>query len=515
MLFIFIGFFLFQDYGITWDEESQRKVGMVSLKEMSNKTGLAILKKNEAENIPDISNFIDREYGPFFEIILVASEKALGLKDFREIFQTRHLLIYFIYLVGLYFFFRVSNERFNDLQIALISVFLLYLTPRIFANSFYNSKDVGFLTIYIISIFTLQNLTFKRGWPLILCHAFVTAIAISLRVIGVIIIPISLACILLSHTKKNELLIGFYKALIYLFATIVITIILHPFLWQDPLNNFLYYIEESSHFRWHGYVLYMSNFVKSELLPLHYLPVWIIITTPIATLLFFVYGFYTTIKDSYKQKFNPNNKLTQDLIFLYFLIAPIITYLIMKPTLYDGWRHFYFIYPPLILIATKGIVSIKNYLASKKRTFLCLLLLLLGAQLSTIIKTHPFQDTYFNFTKKYVLKKEFELDYWGQSNVEALKHILKLEEKSNVITLASNSQIPIEPSVKFVNNEKFKLMDLHLRPKYAIVNYRCLQNCNKNTGNLFFIGNETLGGYSNIYDKKINGEIIFSIYKKN
>jgi hypothetical protein len=221
------------------------------------------------------------------------------------------------------------------------------------------------------------------------------------------------------------------------------------------------------------------------------------------------------IKDLYKQKLNSNNKETQDYIFLYFLIVPIIIYLILRPTLYDGWRHFYFIYPPLILIATKGILSIKNYLANKKITFLCLTLFLLGSQLSTIIKIHPFEDTYFNFIKKYVLKKEFELDYWGQSNVEALKYILKLEEKSNVITLASNSQIPIEPSVKFINNAKFKLMDLHLGPKYAIVNYRCLQNCNKNTGNLFFIGNETLDGYSNIYDKKVNSEIIFSIYKKN
>ena len=38
LILIFIGIAVHKDYGITWDEEPQREIGMVALKEISKKT---------------------------------------------------------------------------------------------------------------------------------------------------------------------------------------------------------------------------------------------------------------------------------------------------------------------------------------------------------------------------------------------------------------------------------------------------------------------------------------------
>jgi hypothetical protein len=162
LILILTGITVYKDYGITWDEEPQREIGMVALKEISKKTNIKLFNDTQLELIPNISTYKHRDYGPLIEMLLVSLEKIFNVKEFNEIFLLRHLSTYLLFVLGLYFFFKISQKRFNYWKIAVFSLFLLYLTPRIFGNAFYNTKDIGFLTIYTISIYSLQTLFFEK-----------------------------------------------------------------------------------------------------------------------------------------------------------------------------------------------------------------------------------------------------------------------------------------------------------------------------------------------------------------
>ena len=106
---------------------------------------------------------------------------------------------------------------------------------------------------------------------------------------------------------------------------------------------------------------YFGSYVSSENVPWHYSIVWIFITTPILYLLLFLIGFYLIssriIKRLLKIEKNDSlidlwrgNKELQDFIYLLILLVPIFSVIILNSTLYDGWRHLYFVYPSFLMI---------------------------------------------------------------------------------------------------------------------------------------------------------------------
>jgi len=61
------------------------------------------------------------------------------------------------------------------------------VSPRIFADAFFNSKDIPFLAVFIINIHTMMRLFDRPTWSRALCHALVSGILIAIRVLGLLI----------------------------------------------------------------------------------------------------------------------------------------------------------------------------------------------------------------------------------------------------------------------------------------------------------------------------------------
>ena len=92
----------------------------------------------------------------FFEIFLILIVEILfGLNEFSEIFYLRHLITNLFFLISLICFYLISLEIFKSKYFAYLSVIILYSSPRIFADSFYNDKDLVFLSFFIISILSI------------------------------------------------------------------------------------------------------------------------------------------------------------------------------------------------------------------------------------------------------------------------------------------------------------------------------------------------------------------------
>jgi ABC-type siderophore export system fused ATPase/permease subunit len=130
--YVLFGFFVYSDYGISWDEAFQHDYGKV-------------VYEHVFHDSKELSAHRSRYHGPIFQLALYSSEKVLGVTDIGNVFRLRHLLTFLFSAIGLVFFYRLLRElKFSQFWSAVGLLFLIG-SPRIFAHSFYNSKDVVFM----------------------------------------------------------------------------------------------------------------------------------------------------------------------------------------------------------------------------------------------------------------------------------------------------------------------------------------------------------------------------------
>ena len=96
-----------------------------------------------------------------------------------------------------------------------------------------------------------------------------------------------------------------------------------PYLWSDPLVNFVSTLKNMSAYAWRGSIFYLGDYISAENLPWHYPLVWIFITTPVLYLFLFISGSSAIIFKSVK-KFNYPRFVTDvenlRIIFKYFFL---------------------------------------------------------------------------------------------------------------------------------------------------------------------------------------------------
>ena len=233
-----------------------------------------------------------------------------------------------------------------------------------------------------------------------------------------------------------------------------------------------------------GYNFYLGDYYEISNLPWHYIFVWIGITTPIFYLVLFIIGFsnYTLRLKKRFFKITNNNSVNdlwmgekelEDLIFYILFVAPIFIVILLNSTLYNGWRHLFFVYPCFLLIALKGLYLIDLNYFKKKNLYIRIIISIFLAQITfAMIKDHPHQNVYFNFLSGKNIEEKFELDYWGLSNKQALEYILKNDSRS-IIKIGSAGPISIENSKQILSSvEKSRIqISKNSKSDYIIDNY--------------------------------------------
>ena len=99
---LLIGIAIHRDYGLSFDEPTQREIGAVTLKHLIDRFGLPIQLPEDLRDIPALHEYADNLYGIAFETPLVALEILFGFIDSRDVYWFRHLLTFLFCLAGLY-----------------------------------------------------------------------------------------------------------------------------------------------------------------------------------------------------------------------------------------------------------------------------------------------------------------------------------------------------------------------------------------------------------------------------
>ena len=187
-LYLVLGLLIYGDYGMSWDEALQREHGLVSAHYVNQWAGYA----DEVYTGEELPTYQHRFYGVWFSLPAAWLEKALGLEGFRQQFRLRHLLVFLIFWLSALLFYRLLLERFGHWGWALLGTSLLVLCPRIFAHSFYNPKDLPFLSLYILGSYSLFRFWLKPNVRSALFHGLACGMLIAMRVTGIILPAVTL-----------------------------------------------------------------------------------------------------------------------------------------------------------------------------------------------------------------------------------------------------------------------------------------------------------------------------------
>ncbi len=455
IIFLLVGISIFNDYGISIDEDNTRINGLVGLKYIlsffSLHTGDFFL------NIPDIKDYNEKGIGYIFDLPAALIEYFFNLEDSRNYYLARHFLNFLFFYLGVFYFFLILKNRFKSEFLPILGCLFLVLSPRIFAESFYNNKDIIFLSLFIIATYYSLLFLDKPSHKNSLLLAFTISLAVGVRVAGImlplIFIFIYFIKVLRYENNKINLLKPLYSFLIFL---PILMIIFYPFLWESPIENLFFIIKSLSNFKvYDHYNFYLGEFIKANYIPWNYTLVWIISSTPIFYTFLFFLGFILMLHRLILRLLNIDNKKInndlwrgnnemKDLLFFLLFFLPIFATIILNSTLYNGWRHMYFIYPYFLIIAIYGLNRIQiRFFKRKKNLSIIFSIIFILPTVTWMIKNHPHQYSYFNFFLKNDFDKKFELDYWGLSNYQALLYLSQKAENKIKVSRVSDTDLQL------------------------------------------------------------------------
>ncbi len=435
------GLLIFKDYGVCWDEPIHEWRGRAFLDYVIR--GDQRLLENEVE----------RNYGSFPDILLAVLQKAVS-KDSRTLYLTRHLAFFLIFYAGVWFFYLLGRKIFGRWEMALLGCVFLVLSPRVFAHSFYNPKDIPLMTAVIAALFALIKFMERPNLKTMIWLALACAVATDVRLMGMLtffLAGVGILFLLWERRKKGKkLLAGLGLALGFMGLYAGLTILFWPTLWDDPVGRFISVYRFSSHHPWPGAQLYLGRYYACGDTPWHYIPVWIGIATPLLYLGLFLLGVGAFLLDILKKVPRTNQtRAWGTLVLLWFFVPPVASILLNVCT-YNEYRHLFFIYPALLLIALRGWRAILDSVSKINQRELALagkILILtvmvagMGRTAVFMVKNHPHENVYFNRLAgrdMVTVSRNFELDYWGLSYKQGLEYLLRVDPSETIVVAVDN-----------------------------------------------------------------------------
>ena len=450
-----VGLAVLDDYGMGWDEPLQRDLAIFNL-------DYALGDRDEA--LPGRHLYF---YGVAFEMPLLLAERALGLSDSRDIHLMRHLLTHLFFIVGAFFCGLLTQRMFGSRALALLAMLLFLLHPRLYAHSFFNSKDLPFAVMFMIALYLIHRAygTGKLG-AFALCGVGV-GLATDLRIFGALLlaaVPAMRAldaCHASSGLQRRRILMTIAA---FAAAAVATLYLVHPYYWANPLRFFDAFQALSRLPPLD--VLFQGEFVRSDAVPPHYLPTWFAVTAPPLTLFLGVVGAAAACWQGLAQpgRILRDGELRFRFLLLGCVVLPVAVAVVVQAHIYNGWRQFYFLWGPFSLLAAAGLRFCAgpalpsqrqgpagNYLdgtkeegpsrpsrlsrrvrwASARRTAA---LGAAGAGLAGVVGVmallHPNQQVHFNLLANLgpsgPLPQRYGMDYWKVSHRQGYEQLLAL-----------------------------------------------------------------------------------------
>lgn len=423
LISLLIGIFTFQDYGMTWDERLYY--------EYAEAIGYAY-------SIPDrlSGDFdINRAYGPSVGdhrnrgpayLLLVRGEVNLlhALTGIDKV-ALWHLMNLIVFLIGIFFLYKLSLRWLKPWS-AFAAALLYTSQPLLWGHAFINPKDPPFTTIFVVTIYfgfkmvdqlSITEASEKASVTMRLRQVTLTGILIglatNLRVIGPLIGVLIFVYALFK--RKPKILLWFVPTALIALLSVYLT---WPYLWDAPIARFIEILTLMSHNPTSLKVLFYGQTYRAYELPLRYLPVLLGVTLTEPVWLLFVFGLIIALARSFRKEVE-----WQTLGIVIFWFAFMALYVLAaRPPMYDGFRHFLFILPPVFIVTGFAFEKLLFWARNNWLRAALLLAITLPGVLAGI-RLHPYEYTYYNAFVGGTSGAEgtYETDYWLTCYKEAVE----------------------------------------------------------------------------------------------
>ena len=444
-LFAIGGVAVLDDYGVGLDQVAQRHIASANADYIiTGNTG------------GDLGLFYRdfRYYGVAFEMPLLLAERALGLQDTRPIYLTRHLLTHLLFIAGGFACGMLAYRMLGSRWIALFAMLMFLLHPRLYAHSFFNSKDIPFAAMTLIALYLTHRAFRKDAIGAFLLCGIGVGLAINMRPFGLMLLPFILAMRALDlwQADREERKRIIASAGIFAAAALALVYIIHPYYWENPLR----FVEGIRVLSQHPSIvenLFMGEIYPSDAVPWNYIPVWFAITAPPVALALGAIGCAAVCWQATARPLAAlRDRETRFGILLLGCVAmPVTAAIILQSNIYTGWRQMYFLWAPFCLIAAVGLHTIANirmgggiwntgarlpgWVGGCRRLHMAQRTLAYGiagiglaTTLTAMAALHPQQHVYFNAlvdTKTPgALANRYDIDYWYLAYRQSLEHLL-------------------------------------------------------------------------------------------
>jgi len=484
---IAVGVAVFRDYGIAWDEVPTREFGWMYV----------------AHQVPDIfaldalraaKGFAWERHGPLFEIGLATMERIAAFSDIRTVFLARHFATFLVFVLAVALFYAWCRRRFG-VGLSLFAAATLVLTPTLFAHAFFNAKDIPFMALFIATMYSLCALLDRPTWGRTIALAVLTSMLVSTRVLGLLAVGFTVVLSLMRHRNPSMV--------IRLAAYIVLVAVLLPVFW--PVLRIDYggvfsqaVLNASSNTLSPRSVLLWGAELSPRKLPWYYVPSWMLVTIPVPYLLLFSVGVVVMLRRFASGWRTWLRAPDQDVVVACWFAAPLLMTIVLRPVVYDGWRHMFFVYPALLYVGALGAEWIWAWsdrwragLSVRARAAIataavsaCLL-----PSANFMATSHPFEHLYFNRFAGADLataRTRFDFDFWGLSYRPMLEQLLTLDPAPKLKVRVENFP-GVANSLMLAPNDRSRLQFVRSisEADYYITNFRFRDDPKPRTGELY------------------------------
>lgn len=452
LILTIVGLCTCADYGMPFDEPTEQQILQENLHEYAYHLlgpDSAAVQWYQSQGIVRISRSIQREHGEstYYPVAFLLEQ----LRDQPDrLMVLWHGYTWLWFMAGVWALYALCRETGLTRPVSCMGTLLLYLCPRFFAEGHYNNKDMVLLSLVLLILWLgvrfLRRPTLLRGVLLSLAGAM----AANTKLIGLCVWGMmGLAAVILISRRKQWSLSMAGVAAGTIASFLVFYVLLTPALWADA-GSFLEYVlnSTSSFSRWHGEVLFRGCLFAHyrNPLPWYYIPWMMVLTLPVYVLPLAAVGQLAFLRRAIRQKgeaLSSPETLTLAAATLVWL-APMSYQMLTGATVYNGWRHFYFVFAGIGLMGAHGIGFLMKWLRRHTSEYgmhrlfaagMCLFYLWMSIG---IVQNHPYQYAYYNRIERAGAEERLELDYWNVHTRELLERLLQHRPEEGLEISARN-----------------------------------------------------------------------------